>query len=126
MGTQGTDLTDGYFARAVLGAAANAVLDWFEYDTITLADGGEQAISQDGQVRAVGVIFDTSADEVALVSFEGDADDVAILAQSDANFVAAANGTDGQTNLYSSSSTYEINNENGSDVTYEVLLIRVP
>lgn len=125
---QGGQDPDGWYARQVLGRSVNPLLAHFEYTTITLADGEAAALSDD-VVLGVAHIFDRDNDALAVADLLGGANSVSLdRSAGSTTFAAAANGTDGQVNVYwdAGAGQYELNNETGGEVTFEVLIVRGP
>lgn len=124
---QGSDHPDGHFARRGLGADVNALLDHFERKTITLGDTESAALSDD-VVTGHAHIYGQGNDSVVVVSLLGDANGVSIAHQAGSATFGTSSGTDNQINVYwdSGNSQYEIENQSGSELTFEVLTIRGP
>lgn len=128
MSTQGTGgRADGNFAREALGRAVNSLLDYFQhsetYDAV--ADTNNVTIHGGAEVLSVVVVFDKTNDTVALYEVQGSTGGTSVLA-SGAGSYGTTQGTDAQTNLYYDTDHYELENQTGGDVDYEVFSIRVP
>lgn len=126
MAQQGTGKSDGYFARAILGAVVNALLDYFHRDSQTVDDTNSVTLFDGEEIDAVGVVLDPAAGLHALVEFRGDDGAVNILSQSGAHYGTTA-GTDAQVNLYYDTDHYELENQSGTDgVSFHALAVRIP
>lgn len=125
--SQGGQNPDGWFARSSLGSAVNALLSRFEYQTITLADAGKAAISDTAAVHSQVTIHDTDNDTSATFYLQGGGNAAVELGETGTDY-GTTEDNDGTTNVYwdAGSSRYELNNETGGEVTYEVVHTRVP
>jgi hypothetical protein len=127
MSQQGTGRAAGNFARRALGIVVNTILDHFQHseELPTLADTENATLFDGEEVTGVAVVFDTTNDTVALVEVQGSTGGATVLA-SGAGSYGTSSGTDAQTNVYYNTDHYEIENQTGGDVDYQVLTIRVP
>jgi len=123
----------GHWARQTLGRdmrdnldALDTILGRFDREEHTLADTETAAIAGGEAVLARAFLFDGSNDDVADCFLRGDGGEVAGMSTTNGAFDSiGGQGTDGQTNVYWSGSQYEIENQTGGDVTYEVMLVRL-
>lgn len=125
--TQGTGKPDGFFARADLGSAANALLDHVEYNTVSLDDAGKAAISTTDVVEGLALVIDETNNTQGAFFLQG-AGNAAVEFGETGTAYGTTEDNDGTTNIYwdAGNSRYEINNETGGTVSYRVILLRTP
>lgn len=127
MSQQGTGRPDGNFARRALGRAVNAVLDYFQHDEeyVGVADTNNATIHGGAEVLSLVLVIDKTNDTLALYEVQGATGGTSLLV-SGAGSYGTTQGTDAQTNLYYDTDHYELENQTGGEVDYEVFSIRVP
>lgn len=128
------NLEDGEFSRATTGQTVKETLvnvsnitDRIEYKSHTLSDSGKAALVDTDKPSGLALIIDTDNNTQAAYFIQGGGNAVSELGETGTAY-DTTEGSDGTTNIYydSTNSRYEINNESGGEVTYEVIMLRVP
>ena len=121
----------GHWARARLGGDMRANLDSldtilgrFQREEHMLADTESTSIAGGEAVLARAFLFDVSNDDAGDCFLRGGGGEVAGMKTTNGAFDQGGQGTAGQTNVYWSGSQYELENQTGSETTYEIVLLR--
>lgn len=112
-------------AQKSRATALDTTLARFQREEHTLGDTENAAIPSDGEaVHAMAVVIDETNNDVGVFFLTGDGNSVTELGETGSAFGVGSKGTDNQTNLYWDTDQYEIENQTGGEVTYEVIFLR--
>lgn len=128
------NLEDGEFSRARTGSTVKETLvnisnitDRISYKSHTLADSGKAGLVDTDKPSGLALVIDTDNNTQAAFFITGGGNSVSELGETGTDY-GTTEDNDGTTNVYydSTNSRYELNNESGGEVTYEVIMLRVP
>lgn len=102
----------------------DTILGRFEREEFTVSNTNKQKISGGEQVLAKAIVIVEDDNEVGEFAFEGDGNNVQEVSDPNSNF-GTTSGSGNNHDVYNDGNNeYVVENQSGSEVTYEVILIR--
>lgn len=99
------------------------LLGRYEVEEHTLSDTENSAISGGEAVHAKITVINEDDDHIGSFFLRGDSNAVVAGDETGSHF-GTSKGTDAQTNVYWDSDQYEVENQTGGEVTYEIIIER--